>query len=440
MPITAAPDTRLDSAAGVLRAAREQRRGADLAEAGLMELAVSWAVMHPAESIHEAATFTLRGFGETDLVIAGPGAPTVAEFSIPEFAAAVGLSTEAGKRYLGEALELRYRLPRLWRRVMGGDLAAWRARFVARETIRLSPEAADYVDRHVAPAAHKLKPTQLDRAVDESIGRFMPGEVDRIRNQAADGRHVTIHDQQVSFAGTMHVEAMLDLADALDLEAAVAAGAEARVALGSDESLDVRRAQAVGDLARRQLALDLDLCEDSRSARRARPRQVVLHVHLSHAAVRGDDPVARLERGDALVSVEQVRTWCGSPGARVVVRPVVDLDTCDDSDSDSVPGRLADHVAVRDRTCVFPWCTRPARSCDCDHIEPRARSGPTCTCNLAPLCRRHHRLKTHSPWTYLALDPGTYRWTSPHGYQFLRDPTGTLDVSADRPCPGPPDP
>ena len=39
------------------------------------------------------------------------------------------------------------------------------------------------------------------------------------------------------------------------------------------------------------------------------------------------------------------------------------------------------------------------------------------------------------------LDPGTYLWSSPHGYQLLRDHTGTLDVSRDRSSPGtdPPD-
>ncbi|HET7072231.1 MAG TPA: hypothetical protein VFI40_15505 [Nocardioides sp.] len=71
--------------------------------------------------------------------------------------------------------------------------------------------------------------------------------------------------------------------------------------------------------------------------------------------------------------------------------------------------------------------------------RPRGQDGPTCSCNIAPLCRRHHRLKTHSPWSYLVLDPGTYLWTSPHGYQFLRDPVGTVDVSQDRPRPKPPD-
>ena len=24
--------------------------------------------------------------------------------------------------------------------------------------------------------------------------------------------------------------------------------------------------------------------------------------------------------------------------------------------------------------------------------------GPTCSCNLVPLCRYHHRLKTHGGW------------------------------------------
>jgi hypothetical protein len=55
--------------------------------------------------------------------------------------------------------------------------------------------------------------------------------------------------------------------------------------------------------------------------------------------------------------------------------------------------------------------------------------GPTCSCNIAVLCRRHHRLKTHTPWRYQVIEPGTQLWTSPHGYQFLVDATGTRDVT-----------
>jgi hypothetical protein len=76
--LTSPPDT----ATGVLGAARAERNAADLAEARLLGLAVEWAVLHPAELIHEVATHTVRGFGETDLALAGEGAPTVAEYAV----------------------------------------------------------------------------------------------------------------------------------------------------------------------------------------------------------------------------------------------------------------------------------------------------------------------------------------------------------------------
>jgi len=464
MTISAATPTRPDTPAEVLTAARERRRTADAAEADLLALAVEWVLMHPVDSIHGPAAPALRGFGESELRLAGEGTPAVAEFAVAELASSVGLSTEAGKRFLGQALELRYRLPGLWRRVTSGDLPAWKARLVAVETVRLTPRAAAHVDVHVAPVAHKVTPAQLDRVVNEAIGRFMPEEVERLAAESWDKRHVTIHDQLVSFTGTMHVEAELDIADALDLDAAIALGAAQRADLGSAEPLDVRRAQAVGDLARGQLALALDRAEPTAPGQsdhsdpsdtggsddpgqhhraRRRTRQVVLNVHLSESAVLGSDPVAHLERGDSLVSVGRVRAWCADPAAQVVIRPVIDLAACTGSDADRVPDAIAEQIALRDRTCVFPWCTRPARRChpddpddhpcDDDHVVARARNGPTCSCNVAPLCRRHHRLKTHSPWSYLVLDPGSYLWTTPHGYQFLRDDTGTLDVSPDRP-------
>src|SRR3954447_24962022 len=152
-----APEVRPDMATDVLAAARDRRRTADLTEADLCQRAVEWAVMHPADSIHDPATYVVRGYGETEMALARPGAPTVAEYAIPELTAALGLSTEAGKRFLGECLELRYRLPRLWARVISGDLDPWKARLAAREPTRLSPEAAAYVDRHLTPVAHKVK-------------------------------------------------------------------------------------------------------------------------------------------------------------------------------------------------------------------------------------------------------------------------------------------
>ena len=75
--------------------------------------------------------------------------------------------------------------------------------------------------------------------------------------------------------------------------------------------------------------------------------------------------------------------------------------------------------------CCFPFCGRPAERCDVDHVVPYARGGPTATSNLAALCRRHHRAKTFGGWTYRALAPGSYVWTSPTGRRYHRDHTGT---------------
>ncbi len=55
--------------------------------------------------------------------------------------------------------------------------------------------------------------------------------------------------------------------------------------------------------------------------------------------------------------------------------------------------------------------------------------GNTCTCNLAPLCRRHHRLKTHAGWTYAVVEPGIFVWREPHGQRFMRNHQGTYDVT-----------
>src|SRR4051794_11143963 len=391
MTTTAAvPD--LDTAAAVLEHARDRRRAADAAEGDLLQDAVIWADLHPAESIGDAVRF-----GDTPVPVAGVGAPLVAEFCVAEFAAAVGLPTETGKAYLGEAVELRHRLPRIWARVGAGDLPAWRARRIARATIALSPAAAGFVDAQVARFAHRIRPSAVDRLVQEAIVRFMPEEARRRREAVADGRHVHVHTHQVSFEGTVWVEAEVDLADALDLDTALSAGAARLAGLGSAASLDVRRSEALGEMARHQLTLDLDSTDTGTETPAPTPgRQVVLHVHLSEDAITGpatqhDDRLhlARVANTRTFVDAEQVRTWCGHPGTSVMVKPVLDLAEQIHVNRYEVPARLAAQTAERDLTCVFPWCTRPAAGCDLDHVIPYAEGGTTSSENIAPLRLSH---------------------------------------------------
>ncbi len=93
-----------------------------------------------------------------------------------------------------------------------------------------------------------------------------------------------MHTGQVSFEGTVWVQAEVDLADALDLDTALSAGAARLADLGSAASLDVRRSEALGEMARHQLSLDLDTATETTPAQ-APGREVVLHVHLSEDAI-----------------------------------------------------------------------------------------------------------------------------------------------------------
>jgi hypothetical protein len=443
-------------AAAVLTSARSARQTANAAEAQVLADAVEWARLHEVDDLEDAATWSAGRGVDIGIAIAGQGAPLVSEFAVAEFAAALGLSAESGRNLVGQALELFHRLPKVWARVRSGQLAPWRARRIAEHTLPLTVEAAAFVDQQVAPFAHKIGLAATERLVETAIARFMPAYAAEQRDRAADQRYFTIDHDQVSFAGTSRIHGELDLADALDLEDAVAAGAAQLKELGNTDTLDVRRAAAVGILARGEQPLNLgapaaDPAVEPAEVPGSTPgtvlrrsqglhrREVVLYVHLSEQALRTHDPdtPVRVENGGGqLLTAEQVADWCQrTDTSKVVVKPVIDLEKVLSSDAYKVPEAIAEQVRLRDNTCVHPYCHRPARSCDIDHIDPYvdpADGGPpgqTNTENLACLCRLHHRMKTHGGWNYAMTEPGVFLWHSPHGHTYLRDRTGTTDLT-----------
>ncbi len=424
----------------VLVAARDHQRAIVWGEAGLLASAVEWASMHE-PTVGDVAFWWESG---TAIPLAGAGAPEIAEFAVAEFAAAVGLTSDAGRRLIGHGLELCHRLPRLWGQVQAGRVPVWRARRVAEVTCALSPAAAAYVDGQVAAAVGKVSLTQLDHLVTAAKVEHEHAEwpdPDDPSPAVPDSRRVDVHTDQVSFAGTVPVIAELDLVDALHLDQALATGAEQLALGGSTESLDARRATSLGELSRTQLALTFDGSAEfpSGGPGRRRKRPATLYLHLSEAALTGGSPVGRCENTRTPISVESIRAWCAHPDATVTIKPVLDLTAHLRVDQYELPDRLKEEIDQRNGHCVFPWCTRPASGCDHDHAVPYDHGepedpgdparGPTCSCNVAPLCRHHHRLKTHTPWRYRIIEQGVHTWTSPHGYQFLVDATGTRDVT-----------
>jgi hypothetical protein len=108
----------------------------------------------------------------------------------------------------------------------------------------------------------------------------------------------------------------------------------------------------------------------------------------------------------------------------VTIRPIADGGCTHQHES---PGyrpssRLRHLVTVRQRTCSYPGCRRDAARCDLDHTVPYGQGGRSCECNLAPLCRRHHRAKQAQGWRLDQPAPGVLVWTLPHGRSYRVQP------------------
>jgi hypothetical protein len=272
----------------------------------------------------------------------------------------------------------------------------------------------------------------LDRILDEAQLRLHAEERELEQLEALDARYAWLDDASINHTGIAEMTVRGDWADLKAFDDALGEVAAALVEDGCPESLDVRRSMAVGILADPQRALALLEGRSSPSPK----RRIMLTYHLTDAALAGVDPVGFDIDGRPLLD-QLVREWCGRDDVRLTIQPVLHVGRCDGTDRHEGPA--ADHyrpsaddeteVELRDRTCVFPYCARPARRCDCDHVVPHSRGGPTCPCNLAALCRHHHRIKTHAGWRYTIIESGIYLWGDPHGQQFLRGPDGTRDVT-----------
>ncbi len=479
----------------LLALAVAQKQAADDADRQLFVTIAEWADRHttgqllpdlygtfglPDDDAHtEAENAWVSRFGmpgaDTMLELAGPGAPEISEFAVVELAAALGRSTDSGRMLLSDAVEARYRLPKIWQRLVDGQVQVWRVRRVTDLTRALTAEAAAFVDAHLAHVIHTASFTTVKRLVAEAAARFDPEATEMEEVDTAASLHVTLDLNTAWSIGTasgVHLSGLLDRADAEELEHAIRTIADQLLHAGSQDSLDVRRAKALGYLSRGDLTLDLPASDDPspeaaspvEEARQrrlettkptSRPRQVVLHIHLSEAALKGApevDPdtgklglhLARVENHHQTLTADAVREWLSVPGTQVVVKPVIDLHDQIAVDSYEIPDRISQRVRLKRPTCVFPHCTRTSARTDLDHIDeyvPPDQGGPpgqTSTQNLAPLCRRHHRAKTHpSPvsassttiaWDYQQLTPTTWLWTSPHGLRFLVHPDGTTTL------------
>ncbi len=111
-------------------------------------------------------------------------------------------------------------------------------------------------------------------------------------------------------------------------------------------------------------------------------------------------------------------------GLGITLAPIA--TTCRDH-HDAEPGytpsrKLRHKIHARTPTCSYWGCRRPAQQCDDDHTIAWERGGLSCECNLAPLCRRHHRMKQREGWILTQPRPGIMTWQAPSGRCYTTTP------------------
>jgi hypothetical protein len=304
----------------------------------------------------------------------------------------VVLILAAARVLIADALDLRYRLPRLWGRVLTGGVRGWQARKIAEQTRALSWEACADVDHAVSDLVGMMPWPRFAKILSATILDADPTLAAERAERARTTQDVFSFDSQ---DGLKTVVAKAAAGDAIWFLATVNRIAEILAVRGDTDPVGARRARAVGILARPAEALqlliehqhddtdnqhdpaepadpdeptDLDEPDDHRSlslrvppgfhASAARPR-IILHFHLSEAALGAGHAVVRPQDGGPL-TLDELVEFLGRTGCQVRIQPVLDPTEVAPIDGYEIPQRLRAAVRARQIADVFP-------------VRPRAR-------------------------------------------------------------------
>lgn len=282
----------------------------------------------------------------------------------------------------------------------------------------------------VIPFARTHTPGECRRRAERAILVQDPAGSERRRREVAESQH-GVYLQPGDEPGTAEIIAVLPRAHAHAIFAAVDALAR-----------DPRFETAAGCVTlgqRRVAALATLVLGDPGSV--AVIDSVVSEVKL-RASIDVVVPLATVlgasEQGAVVaghdVSADAVRELLADCDAASTLRRLV-TDTVDGIETVIDLGRTRYAVSdlqrrllsLRDRVCRHPGCTIRASRCEIDHARPWREGGHTSGCNLGPLCKWHHQLKTHAGWQITSSSrSGACTWRSPLGRIYEHRPRPLL--------------
>lgn len=329
-----------------------------------------------------------------------------------EVAAALALAPRTAAHRLEVARSLAGPLADTAAVLEAGEISALAAMAVAEETAAVSDEVAAEVQVRVLPQAGRMAVSQLRRAVRRAVAVIDPATCERGHASAVEGRKVETWPES---DGMATLAAWLP---APDVELVFHALDDAAARKGPDDprGVDARRADVLVDWA--LAALD----QTSGSVGSAPRPTMSVTVDLPTLLGLADSPGDLAGYGPIPASVARALAADGE-WRRLVTDPLSGALLDRGRQTYTPSAALAEFLRARDATCRFPHCPVPAARCDLDHGIPWDSGGPTDRDNLGPLCRRHHRLKTHGGWRLVRSADASVTWVSPRGRKYVVPPT-----------------
>src|SRR5215212_3942642 len=266
----------------------------------MLQLAAAWADSHPKLDPELNDFGRLRPGSDRGRVFGAQSNPEASEFCPIEFGALQATSTASAALLIADALDLRQRLPLIWRRVEEGEVNPAKARRVAQATRALSEEAAGVVDRGIVDHLVTLRWTRFLLVLSALVIQADQNAAELNAKTAEADRFVRA--AQTNAAGLKLLIAQDNARDVLSFMAMVNRIADILALDGDPDPADLRRSKAIGILAQPAYALHLLITyqdQADRSAKETLPRTDVVRSHDFQA-----EDVERIDRrfADAAVT------------------------------------------------------------------------------------------------------------------------------------------
>nr|QEO73991.1 hypothetical protein [uncultured bacterium] len=338
------------------------------------------------------------------------------EFTHLEVAAVLRSSQPYARARLEFAQALTTRLPATLQALQEGKIDEYKARRMVDATEILTDDQATQVENQLIPHAEDWTPQQLNSRLRRAVIRADPDAAAKRAEAKRAARHLR-HDVLDDGAGLLQIHGDVERTSLAYQR--IHTIARHLKTTGDDRTMD----QIAADVA-----LDLMAGKNFQHAKvhvwLTLPATTALGVdeQPGHLAGYGYLPAQRALE----LAAQEDTTW-----QRVLTDPATGHVLDVGRHKYRPPAALRDHLRLRYPTCTGPGCRQPAHRCDQDHLVPFP-TGPTNQDNLRPLCRPHHRAKTHGGWravttNHQEADKIELVWITKNGFRFPYEPEPITD-------------